>query len=239
MHLAEAQFHRDGFCHLPGLLSVQATALLLEQRGAMQAYMARRQGPSETLWFMHQQIPALLQIFTAPALLARIARQVSRAAASLTLLGTTLYCKTPGWGGTAWHQDGRFIPSDSLQAFSLWVPLQPISHENGPLVFFPGSQHQCLIEQPLASNRWPEPIGTAPPVVAAPMALGDATLHQLWTLHGSLGNRAAQERQALIINYLTAPLVLNTHAQVGGGASAPLINQMRQHNLETLQHHGQ
>ena len=237
MHLAEARFERDGFCQLPGLLSPQTTALLLAQKPAMETYMERKQGPSETLWFMHQQIPVLEQIFTAPALLARLARQVGRAAASLTLLGTTLYCKTPGWGGTAWHQDGRFIPSDSLQAFTLWVPLQPISLENAPMVFFPGSQHQCLIEQPLASDRWPAPIGTAPPVVAAPMALGDATLHQLWTLHGSLGNSAPQERQALIVNYLTAPLVLNPLAQAGGGASAALINRVRQWNLESLHRH--
>ena len=72
-------------------------------------------------------------------------------------------------------------------------------------------------------------------VVAAPLALGDATLHQLWTLHGSLAMAAPSERQALIVNYLTAPLVLNPIARAGGGAMAPLINQVRQWNLDTLQ----
>lgn len=235
MQLADARFHRDGFCHLPAALTAQATALLLAQKPAMVAYMQRKQRQTETLWFMHRQLAALEQIFTAPSLLARLARHVGRPASQLQLLGTTLYCKTPGWGGTAWHQDGRFIPSDSLQAFTLWVPLQPITDQNAPLVFFPGSQHHCLIEQPLPSDRWPEPIGTAPPVVAAPLALGDATLHQLWTLHGSLNNSSAEERQALIVNYLLAPLVLNPLAKAGGGASAALINQVRQWNHDTLQ----
>ncbi|MCX5940195.1 MAG: phytanoyl-CoA dioxygenase family protein [Cyanobium sp. LacPavin_0818_WC50_MAG_67_9] len=235
MQLAEARFHRDGFCHLPELLTPQDMAQLLAQQGKMQTCMQRKQGASETLSFMHRQITALAEIFTAPSLLARLAHHVGQTASQLQLLGTTLYCKAPGWGGTAWHQDGRFIPSDSLQAFTLWVPLQPISRENAPLVFFPGSQHQCLIEQPLPSNLWPEPIGTAGPVVAAPLVLGDATLHQLWTLHGSLGNATSEERQALIVNYLTAPLVLNPLAAVGGGQTAALINRVRQWNLETLE----
>jgi hypothetical protein len=46
---------------------------------------------------------------------------------------------------------------------------------------------------------------------------------------------APSERQALIVNYLTAPLVLNPIARAGGGAMAPLINQVRQWNLDTLQ----
>lgn len=237
MQLTEARFHRDGFCHLPGLLTPQAMAQLLAQQGAMQNYMKRKQGASETLSFMHRQISALAEIFTAPSLLARLAHQVGRTANQLQLLGTTIYCKAPGWSGTAWHQDGRFIPSNSLQAFTLWVPLHPISRENAPLVFFPGSQHQCLIEQPLPSDLWPEVICTAPPVVAAPLLLGDATLHQLWTVHGSLGNAASRERQALIVNYLTAPLVLNPLAAAGGGQTAELINRVRQWNLETLQRH--
>ena len=72
-------------------------------------------------------------------------------------------------------------------------------------------------------------------MVAAPLILGDATLHQLWTLHGSLGNATSEERQALIVNYLTAPLVLNPLAAVGGGQTSALINRVRQWNLETLE----
>ena len=236
MHLSEAQLQRDGFCHLPGALSPQAINQLLAQREAMQAYMQRKQAQTETLWFLHREIPALYKIFTHPTLLARLARHVGRRSSQIQLLGTTLYCKTPGCNGTAWHQDGRFIPSDSLQAFTLWVPLHPIDGDNAPLVFFAGTQRFCLIDQPLASDRWPDgvdPHTTA--VVAAPLALGDATLHQLWTLHGSLAMAAPSERQALIVNYLTAPLVLNPIARAGGGAMAPLINQVRQWNLDTLQ----
>jgi len=243
MHLADAQFQRDGFCHLPGALTAQAMGRLQALLPAMERFKQDRKDPNATLWFMHEDIKDLKEIFEHPPLLAKLAREVRSAASPIKLLATTLYTKSPGQEGTPWHQDGRFIPSDTLQAISLWVPLHPINLDQAPLVFLPRSQNQCMIDQPIATITQAGPIPAGHPVVAAPLALGDATLHQLWTMHGSLKNNWSGERQALIVNYLKAPLKLNPNANpnansnVGGGAATALINQIRQSHFETLQRH--
>ena len=235
MRLSEAQFQRDGFCQLSEALNPKSLELLLDQRSAMEAFATNQHVQAQTLHFMHKSIPTLKKIFTAPSLINRLAERVDHPPGNLELLGTTLYCKKSGANGTAWHQDARFIPSDSLQAITLWVPLQPITAQSAPLVFLPTSQHHCLIEQPLPIDSFPAILSNIKPVVAAPLAPGDATIHGAWTLHGSLVNRNVKVRQALIVNYLLSPLRLNQEDIISRTKTATLIESIRQGNMEALQ----
>ena len=82
----------------------------------------------------------------------------------------------------------------------------------------------------LASGR-PDGFLSATPIVeAAPMAFGDATIHAPWTMHGSRRNRTGANRYALIVNYLCAPMILNSQPEVAGPTHPAVVNQLRSAN---------
>lgn len=231
MQLANARFERDGFALLPQLLSakdrLQLHALTPRILQRAQAWQAR----GADLWFLQDDVPELAQILNDPSLTHQLRNRSGLTDARFQLFAVTLYCRRPGEPGTAWHQDARFIPSDLLSALTLWLPLQAVDVANAPLQFLPGSHHHCLLMQPhLASGR-PDGFLSATPIVeAAPMAFGDATIHAPWTMHGSRRNRTGANRYALIVNYLCAPMILNSQPELAGPTHPAVVNQLRSAN---------
>ncbi len=58
----------------------------------------------------------------------------------IILWGTTIFGK-PARGGkeTPWHQDGEYYPIRPLEVLTIWIPLDDVTPENGPMRFIPGS----------------------------------------------------------------------------------------------------
>ena len=58
----------------------------------------------------------------------------------IILWGTTIFGK-PAVSGkeTPWHQDGDYYPIRPLETLTLWIPLDDVTPENGPMRFIPGS----------------------------------------------------------------------------------------------------
>lgn len=234
MQLAEASYQRDGFAWLPELLGVEARAQLRALTPRILLKAKEWQARGEPLWFLQDNFVELATLLRDPALVSRLLTHSGLNHGSLELVAITLYTRRPGDPGTAWHQDARYIPSDQLSAISLWLPLQAINDHNSPIKFIPGSQNLCLFQQPQPAHRAPLGLSMSSETVATPMAFGDATIHHPWTLHGSRSNRTGENRYALIINYQSAPLVLNAHPNLAGPMHPPVVNALRHTHYQIL-----
>lgn len=123
----------------------------------------------------------------------------------------TLLVKTPENTGassaTRWHQDAPYYPFDRSGALIIWVALVPMTAEMGTMRFMNGShrlgsfgqfQHVAGAD---ALERYPGIANFCE--VSAPFALrpGDATVHNIATLHSASSNLTDKPRWALTLGY--------------------------------------
>ena len=113
---------------------------------------------------------------------------------------------------TPWHQDEAYWnPAMDYNAFSLWMPLQEATLENGCMQFVPRSHtwdvlpHHCIGNDPRIHGLEVDKadISTA---VACPLPPGGATLHHNRTLHYTGPNRSEIPRRAYILGFGLPPI---------------------------------
>jgi non-heme Fe2+,alpha-ketoglutarate-dependent halogenase len=133
------------------------------------------------------------------------------------LLGPDLVCtmthyfaKMPGDGKqVSWHQDASYWPLTPSKVVTVWLAIDDVDDDNGPMMFIPGSHvhgqipfdkstdedHNVLNQ----SVRDPEAWGDAP--VAVTMKAGQVSLHTDLLLHGSGYNGSDRRRCGLTLRY--------------------------------------
>lgn len=115
------------------------------------------------------------------------------------------YFKGPGGANTPWHQDAYFMPLDSDQIVTMWIPLTDIVPELAPMSYVTGSHHHGFIgpsngdddsmdafedemrERGLGIHNYQR------------LSAGDVAVHSAWTMHSSRSNTADQLREAIVI----------------------------------------
>ena len=138
------------------------------------------------------------------------------------ILGDDCLCEVqhailkPGGGPeTPWHQDAAYMGGGCfLRTFSFWVPLQPVTVENGCMQFVRGShqrdvfEHRSMNDNPRihALELTPEEMGNVVDPVACPLPAGGAALHDSYTLHYAGPNQTDGERRALILKAQIEPV---------------------------------
>ena len=117
---------------------------------------------------------------------------------------------------TPWHQDEAYWnPAMQYDSFSLWMPLQPATLENGCMQFVPRSQtleilpHHTIGNDPRVHGLEVDAADTSA-AVACPLPPGGATLHNNRTLHYTGPNRSDIPRRAYILGFGLAPKPLET-----------------------------
>lgn len=151
-----------------------------------------------------------LDFATQPELMA-IARQLI--GEDIILWGTTLFGKPPHNGKeTPWHQDGEYYPIRPLETLTIWIPLDDVTPENGPMKFIPGS-HKA---HKLFSHSWKDgndktinlvtdsehfDESTAEPLI---LRAGQVSFHDVYMIHGSSANRTDKRRAAFIVRLMPA-----------------------------------
>lgn len=108
---------------------------------------------------------------------------------------------------TPWHQDEAYWnPMMTYCSFSLWMPLQEASIENGCMWFVPGSHrlevlpHHCINNDPRIHGLEVDAADTSR-AVACPLEPGGCTIHQNRTLHYAGPNRSETPRRAYILGF--------------------------------------
>ena len=189
------------------------------------------------LWRQHQVIENLVR-----------SRRLARLAADLMQVdGVRLYhdqalFKEAQGGYTPWHVDQFYWPLSNSNTTTLWLPLQAVSAEMGPLAFASGS-HQAMPEQAAAlaisekSEHMLDTLMQNFDYVDAPFELGEVSFHSGWTCHRADANKTNQTRAAFTIIYMQdsiqmSPVRHRNHAldakmwlpgiQSGDGAASPI-----------------
>lgn len=121
------------------------------------------------------------------------------------LIGVETFNKPARIGSAVpYHQDNAYFCRTPPDVLTLWVAIDPVTRENGPVSFVPGS-HQGGLLPSAPSGVKGNSIGLAHPpetsVTAEFQALlepGDATIHHCEVIHRSDPNRSNQSRLGLL-----------------------------------------
>jgi ectoine hydroxylase-related dioxygenase (phytanoyl-CoA dioxygenase family) len=127
-------------------------------------------------------------------------------------MGDHAILKPPRHGAaTPWHQDEAYWePGLEYNSFSLWVPLQDATLENGCMQFVPGSHrlevlpHHSINKDPRVHGLEVDGADTSA-AQPCPIRAGDATAHLNRTLHYAGPNRTGAPRRAYILGFGTPP----------------------------------
>ena len=113
---------------------------------------------------------------------------------------------------TPWHQDEAYWGEEyEYNAFSMWMPLQPATMENGCMQFVPRSHkwdivpHQSINNDPRIHGLETLEKPNADTVVACPLLAGGCTIHHNRTMHYAGANRSEMPRRAYIMLFGTPP----------------------------------
>jgi ectoine hydroxylase-related dioxygenase (phytanoyl-CoA dioxygenase family) len=108
---------------------------------------------------------------------------------------------------TPWHQDEAYWnPAMEYNSFSMWIPLQPATVENGCMQFVPRSHrlevqpHHCINHDPRIHGLEIDDADVSQ-AVACPLPPGGCTIHHNRTLHYAGPNRSGIPRRALILGF--------------------------------------
>lgn len=216
---ATADFNRDGFAHLYGVLSPQTIAQYeptitaeVIRLNTQHLPLAERDTYGKAflqvsnLWRHNETVREL--VFSRR--LARIAAELLGVHAVRLYHDQALY-KEPGGGITPWHADQYYWPLSSDRCLTIWLPLQETPLTMGPLAFARGSHNfahgrdlpisdesEARLKLALAEQEFED--------VIEPFALGDASFHRGWTFHHAGANRGAVPRRVMTVIYMDADI---------------------------------
>jgi ectoine hydroxylase-related dioxygenase (phytanoyl-CoA dioxygenase family) len=234
---ATADFNRDGFVHLSGVLSPETIAEYeptitseVIRLNTQHLPLAERDTYGKAflqvtnLWRQNEKVKEL--VFARR--LAGIAAQLLGVHAVRLYHDQALY-KEPSGGITPWHADQYYWPLSSDRCVTLWLPLQETPLEMGPLAFARGSHNFAFGRDLPISDESEERLESAVAEqyfedVVEPFALGDASFHRGWTFHHAGPNRGTQPRRVMTVIYLDADL--RTTEPTNDNQTADLANWM-------------
>ncbi len=204
-----AAYRRDGFVHLPGVISPQNAerfrqAALAAQHTTTALHDGRMYTQLVQLWEHDETLREL----TLDASLAGIAARL--AGIPLRLWHDQLLIKAPHNGvATEFHQDQPGWPHTNVRhAMTAWIALVDVPVERGCMTFIPGSQHRRgLRVQDLTDSA--DLFSLAPDLawqqrVTAPLRAGDCTFHDSFVAHTASPNLTDEPRIAHLIHYVDA-----------------------------------
>jgi hypothetical protein len=242
-------FRRDGFVHVPGVL----TAGELERYGAaVDAAVAKRKrhdtrrleekSPYEQSFiqcqYLWEDCPEVRGLTFHPRL----------GELAAALIGTervrlwhdqALY-KEAGGRETEAHQDHPYWPIAERDALTVWIPLSEVDERSGCMGYVPGSHHDAgefidIFKSPGDGRRLEEKYAKTPPVFVR-CAPGDVIFHHGYTVHMAKPNASERTRRVYTVIYFpdgctrgserTHPSVDRTSIGPGeriDGAATPIV----------------
>ena len=211
-----ADYERDGVVRLPGLFGADEVAAL---RAELERYQredldsrppdARTLEPDgvtvRNLWRLEVHHPALLPMVEKPALVELVAALVH---GEPLLVGVETFNKPARVGsGVPYHQDNAYFCRTPPDMLTVWIAMDPVTLENGPVYYVRGS-HRWGMLPTRPSGVKGNSIGLAdPPEVPLEeqfcglLEPGDALVHHCQTIHHSAPNHSDHPRLGLLLVY--------------------------------------
>lgn len=134
----------------------------------------------------------------------------------VNFFGDQVFIKEPGTRErTAFHQDATYFEIDGDQCCVLWIPVDPVTLENGAMMYVRGSHRDGTLYQPnVFVSQAPLPGAEGEPlpdiegnlddydIVHFDVEPGDVIVHHYRTVHGTGGNTSRyQVRRAASLRY--------------------------------------
>lgn len=115
--------------------------------------------------------------------------------------------KEPSGGITPWHADQFYWPLASPHTVTVWIPLQDIPMEMGPLAFAEGSQHVEIGRNIEISDESEKTLDVTLrkrnfKVNDTPFELGEVSYHAGWTFHRAGPNTSDRPRKVITMIYM-------------------------------------
>lgn len=135
---------------------------------------------------------------------------------SVNFFGDQMFVKEAGTRErTAFHQDATYFEIEGTQCCVLWIPADPVTLENGAMMYVRGSHRSGKLYQPnVFVSQTPLPGAQGEPlpdieghladydIVHFDVEPGDVIVHNYLTLHGAGGNHSRyQVRRAASLRY--------------------------------------
>lgn len=211
-----SRYRREGCTFLQGLLSdPELTHLraIFDQIDATDGDLvvdefAKRLVVRRNLWQHYPGIEALVRA------LGTLAAQVMNVDEVRLLDDVALVKPRKQRGGhpTIWHQDAPNFPFDRRGFLTMWIAVDDISLDQGPLTLLPGSHRLGLLgaidgggeEISLESLLSVEDRAYVGDPFTTALQAGDATIHDGGLLHSAGANRTDRERRAWGVRFIPA-----------------------------------
>jgi ectoine hydroxylase-related dioxygenase (phytanoyl-CoA dioxygenase family) len=211
-----SRFREDGFIRLPNVLSPETLAQFVPDiNRAVDENNRLKDIPFEKRTLYDQAFVQVMNIWTRNQNVRELAfsKRLARIAAELMgIRGVRMWhdqalYKEPSGGFTPWHVDQHYWPMSGPNSITVWIPLQSVPIEMGPLCFGRGS-HQKRIGRDLeisaeSEQQIRDAVRKAKiDEVQEPFALGDVSFHLGWTLHRAGPNQTEGPRRVFTIIYM-------------------------------------
>ena len=204
-----AQFERDGFVHVRGLVPADEIAAL--GRAVDAAVAKRKQGDPRALedktpyeqsftqcQYLWEDFPDVRRLTFHPAVCETAAALLG--AEKLRLWHDQALYKQAGGRETEPHQDQPYWPIAERDTVTAWIALSPVTEANGAMGYCPGThkgeaQFIDIFTTQGAGEALKAEIERAPPVFV-PCAPGDVVFHHGCTIHQARANTTEETRRA-------------------------------------------
>ena len=138
---------------------------------------------------------------------------------------THFFCKEPGeTKQVAWHQDASYWAITPSKIVTVWLAIDDVGMDNGPMTVIPGSHlHGQIPYEKLGnmsanvlSQSVPNPLDWGDEPVPFVMKAGQVSLHSDLLLHGSVPNSSARRRCGLTLRYNPPDVRFEKHLDPSG-----------------------
>ncbi|MBT8446340.1 MAG: phytanoyl-CoA dioxygenase family protein [Gammaproteobacteria bacterium] len=208
-----AQFRTEGYVKLSGVFSAP---LLLQLRAELAALLGAAAGAQldggvrgrflslDMVWLTN----TLVRDFVLSPRIGQLAAQLLDVAA-VRLYHDNVMSKEPGCGRTPWHYDDHHFPLATRDVITVWIPVQPIPTDMGPLAFARDMEAWRLVESVpfntedtsydrAVTERFD---AAGADVEAGPFELGEISFHHNMSFHTAGANRTDRSRIVLSNTY--------------------------------------
>ena len=130
---------------------------------------------------------------------------------NLVSVMTHYFSKDPGdQKQVSWHQDASYWPLTPSKVVTVWLAIDDVDMDNGPMTVIPGShlhgqipfEHSTEQERNVLGQSVRDPLRWGGEPVPFTMRAGQISLHTDLLLHGSAPNRSARRRCGLTLRYM-------------------------------------
>jgi len=214
---AVLRYRRDGFIKLREVLSPATLAYYGTEISAQVQALNHQSKPMAERTTYEKAFLQVMNLWRHSAVAAEFVRSRRLAGIASALMGTrgarlyhdqALY-KEAGGGHTPWHADQYYWPLASDHCTTVWIPLQAVPAEMGPLAFAVGSHRVAFGRDLKISDDSEAALGRTLkdfPKEESPFELGEVSFHAGWTFHRAGPNRSDRPRAVMTMIYLDSEM---------------------------------